>query len=71
MMDALHGEHPQYGWIRNKGYGTAEHLSALGRHGVTPHHRRSFAPVHNILWAKKSEDSILCCEPTEDSSLTL
>src|ERR1700760_2426636 len=49
MMDALHGEHPHYGWITNKGYGTAEHLSALSRHGVTLHHRRSFAPVHNIL----------------------
>src|ERR1700743_892879 len=48
MMRALHGEHPHYGWITNKGYGTAEHLSALGRYGVTPHHRRSFAPVHNI-----------------------
>jgi ribonuclease HII len=70
MMDALHNEHPFYGWITNKGYGTAEHLSALGRHGVTSHHRRSFAPVHNILWAKKSEDSILYGEPIEDSRIT-
>jgi ribonuclease HII len=70
MMDALHNEHPFYGWITNKGYGTAEHLSALSRHGVTSHHRRSFAPVHNILWAKKSEDSILCGELIEDSRIT-
>jgi len=49
MMAALHQQHPHYGWITNKGYGTEEHLSALGRHGVTRHHRRSFAPVHNIL----------------------
>ncbi len=48
-MDALHDQHPHYGWITNKGYGTEEHLAALGRHGVTRHHRRSFAPVHNIL----------------------
>jgi ribonuclease HII len=50
MMAALHETHPHYGWARNKGYGTPEHLSALTRHGATPHHRRSFAPVHNILF---------------------
>lgn len=61
MMDALHAEHPNYGWLTNKGYGTAEHLSALARHGATRHHRRSFAPVHNIL----------CCGNREDSSVTL
>jgi ribonuclease HII len=37
--------HPHYGWERNVGYGTPEHLHALRRHGPTPHHRRSFAPV--------------------------
>ena len=37
--------HPQYGWERNKGYGTAEHLAALREHGPCPLHRRSFAPV--------------------------
>jgi ribonuclease HII len=36
---------PGYGWERNAGYGTAEHLDALKRLGPTPHHRRSFAPV--------------------------
>ncbi len=59
MMAALHGEHPQYGWLRNKGYGTPEHLSALARLGPTPHHRRSFAPVHNILYGGNLEDSII------------
>ena len=38
-------EHPQYGWERNKGYGSREHLAALREHGPTPLHRRSFAPV--------------------------
>ena len=57
MMRALHGEHPNYGWLRNKGYGTPEHLSALGRFGPTPHHRRSFAPVHNMLYRGNLEDS--------------
>jgi ribonuclease HII len=57
MMIALHDEHPQYGWLTNKGYGTGEHLEALGRHGPCRHHRRSFAPVHNILWPMNREDS--------------
>jgi ribonuclease HII len=59
MMIALHDEHPHYGWVTNKGYGTEEHLLALGRHGVTRHHRRSFAPVHNILCGGNLEDSII------------
>jgi ribonuclease HII len=49
LMDALAARHPGYGWERNRGYGTAEHLAALAALGVTPHHRRSFAPIHNIL----------------------
>lgn len=39
---------PHYGWERNAGYGTPEHLEALRRHGVTPLHRRSFAPVAQL-----------------------
>jgi len=49
MMRSLHDEHPHYGWLTNKGYGTEEHLIALGRHGATRHHRRSFAPVQSVL----------------------
>jgi len=37
-------EHPGYGWETNKGYGTPEHHQALGRLGLTPLHRMSFAP---------------------------
>jgi len=40
---------PGYGWETNAGYPSAAHLEALSRLGVTPHHRRSFAPVRNIL----------------------
>lgn len=40
--------HPHYGWDRNKGYGTADHLAALREHGPTPLHRRSFAPVAQL-----------------------
>ena len=48
-MDRLALDHPGYGWETNRGYGTAGHLGALKRLGVTPHHRRSFRPIHNIL----------------------
>jgi ribonuclease HII len=40
--------HPHYGWERNAGYGTPEHLTALRTHGPTPLHRRSFAPVAQL-----------------------
>lgn len=41
-------DHPHYGWERNAGYGTPEHLAALRQHGATPLHRRSFAPVAQL-----------------------
>jgi ribonuclease HII len=59
LMVALHEEHPHYGWITNKGYGTAEHLEALGRLGPCRHHRRSFAPIHNILYPENLTDSLI------------
>ncbi len=40
--------HPHYGWERNAGYGTPEHLAALRTHGPTPLHRRGFAPVAQL-----------------------
>lgn len=47
MMEAA-AAHPHYGWERNKGYGTAEHMEALRLYGPTPLHRRSFAPVAQL-----------------------
>lgn len=47
MLEAA-AAHPHYGWERNKGYGTAEHIDALRRHGPSPLHRRSFAPVAQL-----------------------
>ncbi|MBB4286336.1 ribonuclease HII [Roseospira goensis] len=52
LMIALDAAHPGYGWARNMGYGTAEHLAALGRLGVTPQHRRGYAPVRAALAAE-------------------
>ncbi|MCU0802395.1 MAG: ribonuclease HII [Rhodobacteraceae bacterium] len=54
LMVILAQQHPGYGWETNAGYGTAAHLEALLNLGPTPHHRRSFAPVHNILYQDKS-----------------
>ena len=54
LMVDLAQQHPGYGWAKNAGYPTKEHLSALQNLGVTPHHRRSFKPVHNILYQDKS-----------------
>jgi ribonuclease HII len=58
LMVALHDEHPGYNWRSNKGYGTADHLAGLKNCGVTVHHRRSFSPVHHILYGDESGDSI-------------
>jgi ribonuclease HII len=49
IMAELARAHPGYGWETNQGYGTAQHRAGLERLGVTPHHRRSFKPIHNIL----------------------
>ncbi|MBY0421993.1 MAG: ribonuclease HII [Parvularculaceae bacterium] len=49
MMDELAVEFPRYAWERNKGYGVEAHRDALLAFGVTPHHRRSFAPVRALL----------------------
>lgn len=49
IMFDLDRRYPGYGWARNAGYGTAEHLAALETLGATPAHRKSFAPVRKIL----------------------
>lgn len=48
LMRAAAKEHPHYGWERNMGYGTKEHMAALREHGATPLHRQSFAPVAQL-----------------------
>jgi len=49
IMVELAQQYPGYGWETNAGYGSKSHISALQNLGVTPHHRRSFKPVHNML----------------------
>ena len=43
----------KYGWNKNSGYGTKQHLKAIKKFGVTKHHRKTFVPIHNILSLKK------------------
>jgi ribonuclease HII len=50
LMVQLHQEYPAYGFNQHKGYGTEAHLAAIHQHGVTPHHRRSFSPVREMLF---------------------
>jgi len=50
-MLRLHGEYPNYGLDRHKGYPTPEHLALLDRHGVCAIHRRSFVPVRRLIGA--------------------
>jgi ribonuclease HII len=50
IMRDLAQQHPGYGWERNAGYGSKSHIAALQTLGPTPHHRRTFAPIHKMLW---------------------
>ena len=49
FMTSLSKLYPYYGWEKNAGYGTLEHLAAIAREGITAHHRRSFKPIANYL----------------------
>ena len=49
IMRELALEFPQYGWDRNAGYPTTEHLLAIKKYGITKHHRRTFGPVKKCL----------------------
>ncbi len=53
VMRDLAQHYPGYGWETNAGYPSKSHKEALQNLGVTPHHRRSFRPVHNILYQDK------------------
>ncbi len=58
--------YPQYGLAQHKGYATPEHLAALRRHGPTPHHRYSFAPVReSACWASGATQTPLPLSGTD------
>ena len=49
LMIKLHADHPYYAWDRNAGYGTKAHMEGLETHGLTQHHRLSFAPCAKLI----------------------
>ncbi|RMG91333.1 MAG: ribonuclease HII [Zetaproteobacteria bacterium] len=49
LMNLMAVRYPEYGFDTHKGYGTKGHLAAIKNHGITPLHRRSFAPVRRLL----------------------
>jgi len=49
IMADLAKQYPEYGWDRNAGYGTREHQEALLKFGVTPHHRKTYAPIKKLI----------------------
>ena len=53
IMVDLAQQHPGYEWETNMGYGSKSHMEALQNLGPTPHHRRTFKPVHNILYQER------------------
>ena len=57
LMSRLAQVFPHYGWETNAGYGTAAHRAGLLLHGVTPHHRRSFKPIAEILLKEQRVES--------------
>lgn len=46
---ALDAKYPEYGFAKHKGYPTKAHLAAIEQHGITPHHRTSYAPVKKAM----------------------
>ena len=53
IMQKLARKYTGYGWAKNSGYGTAEHMQGIAERGITPHHRRDFAPVREYLESTK------------------
>ncbi|PCK21643.1 ribonuclease HII [Bacillus pumilus] len=49
MMEEYGRQYPEYQFEKHKGYGTKEHLTAIQKHGATPIHRLSFAPVKSVI----------------------
>ena len=49
IMVSLDGQYPGYQWSKNKGYGVPAHREGLERQGVSPEHRRTFAPIRRLL----------------------
>ena len=67
MMAEFAREYPGYGWETNRGYGTPEHYRGLNARGLTPLHRRSFAPVREIAARHAQPDLVFEMVGSESS----
>lgn len=56
IMHELATEFPMYGWERNAGYPTTEHLTAIEKYGITVHHRKTFGPIKERIKNETSDD---------------
>lgn len=56
FMTKLADRYPGYGWERNMGYGTAQHLASLNALGITPWHRKTYAPIQRAMELDRSSD---------------
>ena len=54
IMRELAEQFPMYGWDKNAGYPTAQHLTAIAKYGITQHHRKTFGPVANAIETRKN-----------------
>ncbi|HYC46941.1 MAG TPA: ribonuclease HII [Burkholderiales bacterium] len=66
-MRGLAETFPGYGWETNVGYGTRDHRQAMLKLGVTPHHRRSFAPVRQLLGLPLFPDNSIVPDGGDDA----
>ena len=53
LITKLSKKFKKYGWSKNAGYGTKDHIDAIKKYGITKLHRKTFNPIHNILSLKK------------------
>ena len=67
-MRKLAEEFPGYGWETNVGYGTRDHRNAMAKLGITPHHRRSFAPVRLHLGLPLFPDPAMLPQVDDDEN---
>jgi ribonuclease HII len=67
-LQTLHLSYPQYAFDQHKGYGTALHLERLREHGVSPVHRRSYAPVRALLVPADGALALPACLAMQDQT---
>jgi ribonuclease HII len=66
LMTRLGRRYPQYIWDHNAGYTTREHVAGLAAHGITPHHRKSFCRISDLLLELQHQSEL---EDLEDRAL--